>query len=215
MSPPVLIVAAAGSAALAVSPILARLVDYSGHDISSPPTQPRNSRHTTLVVAGSSLALALLASAGHPVAAWWLLATGGAALSIIDLRHHLLPRRIVYPLGAVIAATLIAAAIAVGHYDHLLRAAAAGAVVGGAWLLVKILAPSSVGLGDVRLAALTATLAGWTSWTTVLGGQLSAMLLGIATVILSPLLTRTRWTRTVAVPMGPALITGALIACWF
>ena len=68
-----------------------------------------------------------------------------------------------------------------GEPDRLLRAVLAAAVVGAGWFAVAFLAPSAMGLGDVRVAALAAGLLGWTSWSAVLAGQLAAFGLAVVT----------------------------------
>jgi len=92
-----------------------------------------------------------------------------------------------------------------------LRATLAASVVGAAWFAVAFTAPSALGLGDVRVAALAAGLLGWTSWSAVLTGQLAA--LGLAAITAGILaVTSPRMGRSGQVPMGPALITGAFCA---
>jgi ABC-2 type transport system ATP-binding protein len=78
----------------------------------------------------------------------------------------------------------------------------------------SVTAPAAVGLGDVRLFALTAGLLGWTSWVTVLYGEMTAFvvagLLAAAMVVLAP----RRPIRGRQVPLGPAIIIGSLLICW-
>ena len=118
-----------------------------------------------------------------------------------------------YPLAAVILAALALAAIIAGEPDRLLRAVLAAAVVGGGWFTVAFLAPPAVGLGDVRVAALAAGLIGWTGWSSVLAGQLAAFGLAAVTAVVVAA-TGQRSGRAAQVPMGPALIVGALAAAW-
>ena len=153
------------------------------------------------------------AAGGTPLAAWWLFATGGAVLCVVDIQHHLLPARIVYPLAAAVFAVLVLAAVLAGEPDGLLRAVLAGVLLGGGWFTVAFIAPPAVGLGDVRVAALAAGLLGWTGWPSVLAGQLAAF--GLAAVTAGIIAaTGQRSGRAAQVPMGPALIVGALAAAW-
>ena len=57
-------------------------------------------------VAAVAVAMVLLATAGHPAPAWWLLAAGGAVLAAVDVQTHLLPARFTYPLAATITVAL-------------------------------------------------------------------------------------------------------------
>ena len=118
--------------------------------------------------------------------AWWLFAAGGAVLCVVDVEHHLLPARLVYPLAAAVLVALAVTAAVAGEPDRLLRAVLAAAVVGAGWFAVAFLAPSAMGLGDVRVAALAAGLLGWTSWSAVLAGQLAAFGLAAVTAGSSP-----------------------------
>lgn len=163
-----------------------------------------------LLTAAVLTVLVLLATAGTPVLAWWLLAVGGAVLVVVDSRIEQLPARLVYPLGAAIAVALVVDAVAAGRAADLLRAAAAAAAAGGGWLTVCFVSPRSTGLGDARLAAVLAGVLGYSSWVDV--GQafvLAAVLGGVTALIL--------WVlghHTGTVPMGPALILGAVLAVW-
>lgn len=201
----------AAAAGLAVSPLVAgwttALVEGQRTGWWHP--RPVSGSHW-LISAAVVTMLVLLASAGTPALAWWLLAVGGAVLVVVDARIEQLPARLVYPLGAAIAGALTVDAVAGGHADDLLRAAAAAAAVGGGWLAVCFISPRSTGLGDARLSAVLAGVLGYNSWTDV--GQaliLTALLGGLTGLIL--------WAtgrRTGTVPMGPALVVGALLAIW-
>ena len=120
------------------------------------------------------------AAGGVPLVAWWLFAAAGGVLCVVDVQHHLLPGRLVYPLAAVVLVALGVSAAVTGEPERLLRAILAAAVVGAVWFAVAFTAPSAMGLGDVRVAALAAGLLGWTSWSAVLAGQLAAF--GLAAV---------------------------------
>ena len=202
--------------ALAVSPLLAAwtagLTADSDADVPWWHSQRVSSRRL-VVVAAVAAVLAACAAGGTPLSAWWLFAAGGAVLCVVDVERHLLPARMVYPLAAVILAALAFAAVIAGEPDRLLRAVLAAAVVGGAWFTVAFLAPPAVGLGDVRVAALAAGLLGWISWSAVLAGQLAAF--GLAPVTAGIIAaTVPAAGRATQVPIGPALIVGALAAAW-
>ena len=167
-----------------------------------------------VTVTVSAILLTAGSAAGRPWPAWWLFAAGGAVLLVVDAQHHLLPARLVYPLAATVAVALTGAAISGGEWHQLLRAVLAAAVVAAGWLAVKFAAPTAVGLGDVRLFALTAALLGWLSWSAVLYGEMAAFILaGIMAALIAILgPRRPLWGRQV--PLGPAIIVGALVVCW-
>ena len=154
------------------------------------------------------------AAAGRPWPAWWLFATGAAVLLVVDVQRHLLPARLVYPMAVVVAAALTVAAIRSGEWDRFGRAVLAAAVVAAGWLAVKFAVPAAVGLGDVRLFALTAGLLGWLSWWAVLYGEMAAFLLAGIVAVGMVVLAPRRPLRGRQVPLGPAIIVGALIVCW-
>ena len=167
-----------------------------------------------VTVAAVAVVLAAGAAGGDPIFAWWLFATGGAVLCVTDAQHHLLPARLVYPLAATVLAVLAVTAAVTGEPERLLRALLAAAAVGAGWFAVAFLAPSALGLGDVRVAALAAGLLGWTSWSAVLAGQLAAFALAVVTAGILAITDRRVRYRAMQVPMGPALIIGAILVTW-
>jgi len=207
---------ASALAAVTVSPLLAAWTVGLTTDTDSyvPWWLPRRvPAHRLVTVAAVAAVLVACAAGGTPFVAWWLFATGGTVLSVVDAQHHLLPARIVYPLAAVILAILALAAVMAGEPDRFLRAVLAAVLVGGGWFTVAFIAPPAVGLGDVRVAALAAGLLGWTGWSSVLAGQLAAFGLAAVTAgIISA--TGPDAGRAAQVPMGPALIVGALAVAW-
>ncbi len=205
-------------AAFLVSPLLA---GWTIGLTTDPPTprapwwRPRPVSVQRLVaVAAVAAVLAACATGDDPLLAWWLFATGGTVLCVVDAEHYLLPARLVHPLSVAVLAVLAVTAAVAGEPDRLVRAVLAGALVGAGWFAVAFLAPSAMGLGDVRVAALTAGLLGWAGWSTVLAGQLAAFgFAAVTAVVLTATHPRGRG-RSMQVPIGPALILGAILATW-
>lgn len=209
------LVAAGVLLVVALSPILASwstALANGMHDHWWWPRAVSVKRWAIVAVTGTSLAL--VATAGRPWLAWVLLAAAGAVLIVVDAQRHLLPARLVYPLAITEAAVLIATAIANGEGDRLLRAFLAAASVTAIWLVILFAAPSAFGLGDVRLFGLTAGLLGWASWWAVLYGELAAFLLAGAAAIALLVGSPAHRHRRAPVPMGPAIVVGAMIVCW-
>lgn len=178
---------------------------------------PRRTTGTRLaVVAAVAAALTVGSAAARPYPAWVVLAAVGAVLIVVDAQVHLLPGRLVYPAAAVIGAVLAGAALLDddGGGGQLLRAILAAAAVGVFWLILVFLSPSAMGLGDVRVLALSAGLLGWTSWTAVLYGQSLTFLLAAALAIGLAVFKPQQRGRRMPVPMGPAIIVAAVIASW-
>jgi len=200
---------------LAASPLLAGWSAALAAGVTGRWWWPRPvSRARWATVTGIAVLLTVAAGAGRPWPAWLLLAAVGAVLVAVDTETHRLPARLVYPLAGVLAAVLVAAAAETGESDRLLRAGGAAAAVGATWFLVVFLAPAAMGLGDVRLFAVTAGLLGWIGWPAVVAGQLAAFLLaGVSAVIIAAGRPQRRGRR-MRVPMGPAILSAALLVCW-
>lgn len=204
--------------AVLVSPLLAGwTVGLTTNPATAPAPwwRPRSVTAPRLAtVAGVAAALVAGAAGGDPLVAWWLFATGGAVLCIVDAEHHLLPARLVYPLAAAILFALAVSAALTGDTDRFLRAVIAAVVVGGGWFAVAFLAPSAMGLGDVRVAAVAAGMLGWTSWPAVLAGQLAVFAFAVVTAGILAITRPRERGRAMQVPMGPALILSAILVTW-
>jgi leader peptidase (prepilin peptidase)/N-methyltransferase len=70
--------------------------------------------------------------------------------------------------------------------------------------------PAGLGLGDVKLAASLGLLLGWLGWTWVVVGLVAAVVLG--GVVGLALLATGRAHRRSAVPFGPSMLVGGLVA---
>ena len=141
--------------------------------------------------------------------AFLYLAVVSVLLTVIDLRSHRLPDRIVLPSYLVAGALLGLAAVAAGEYSRLL---VAGIGLVALWLFYFLLAvarPGGMGFGDVKLAGLLGLYLGWLGWGPLVVGALTAFLLGgIAATVL--LLSR-RASRTSGIPFGPWMLAGAWV----
>ncbi|MDP5185444.1 A24 family peptidase [Blastococcus sp. BMG 814] len=141
----------------------------------------------------------------------FLVVTGaGVLLALVDLRHRLLPNRVTGPAVAATAALLLVAAAAQGTWDQLLRAGSAAAVLFCGFLVMALISPAGLGMGDVKLAALIGLPLGWLGWDAVLLGAVAGFVVQAA-VALVLLLTR-RVGRRSELPFGPAMLAGAALA---
>ena len=165
--------------------------------------------------------LAGLGGAGASVAAdGWAELTGFALLALacallvaIDLAVFRLPDVIVGPAVAMLIVSLGVAAAIDGDWSRLARAAAAGGALAVGYLVLALMAPWGLGLGDVKLAALLGTFLGWAGWSNVLVGTLIAFTLN--GVVVALLLLSGRVTRGGATAFGPWMVAGAAIgAVW-
>ena len=162
-----------------------------------------------------------LAAAGAAAGALWAASaaetvlltgavTGLALLVVADLAVHRLPDPLMLGTAAWVLLCLLAMAAAGEAWPALGRAVLAGVTLGAAFLVLCLLTPGGLGMGDVKLAALLGLLLGWFGWYYVLLGVLAAFLLG-GLVAAGLILTR-RAGRHTAVAFGPWLVAGAAAA---
>jgi leader peptidase (prepilin peptidase)/N-methyltransferase len=142
--------------------------------------------------------------------AFLALAVFGVLLAAIDLRSKLLPNALVLPFAVTGGVLLLAAAPFGAGLPSLL-----GALIGGGslfllYLVLALISPAGLGMGDVKLAGVLGLYAGYVSpvvWmATALGGFVLGALLGIF------LLVFTRSSRKTAFPFGPSMLAAAVAA---
>ena len=134
----------------------------------------------------------------------------GVAMSYVDIREHRLPDWLTYSafVGAVVL--LAAAALLDGAWGAYGRAWLGAAVLTVGYVVLALLRPGELGLGDVKLAASLGLLLGWIGWGHVLLGAFAGFLLGGLFSLV--LLATRRATRRSHIPFGPFMLGGALVA---
>ncbi len=131
------------------------------------------------------------------------------ALSLIDLAHHRLPNALVLPAYPV-AAVLFGAATALSGDLRAGALAAAGAgILFGVFLVIALIAPKGMGLGDVKLAGVIGMFLGWAGWSALAVGAAAAFLIGGVVGIVLIALRRAR--RGSGIPFGPCMLAGAWV----
>ena len=161
----------------------------------------------------TAITLALVvarASSGWELAALAWLTLIAMPLALIDIAAHRLPNRLTAAAFAGILALLTVAALTGHQPGRLARAAAAAAALAGFYLVLCLIRPGEMGLGDAKLAASIGLVLGWTSWQVLITGTFAgfalAALYGGARIIAR------RATRTTQLPLGPFMLVGALVA---
>jgi leader peptidase (prepilin peptidase) / N-methyltransferase len=166
-----------------------------------------------LVEAGTAVAFGLVAAAvgwSWQLPVMEYLVAVAIALGLIDLDVHRLPDRIVLPSYAVVAALLVVAAVGDGlGWWPLVRAAIGAAVLGGTYLVLAVVRPGGMGMGDVKLAALLGMLLGFVGWGALAVGGFAAFLLG--GVFGLALVATRRGGRGTGIPFGPWMLLGAAV----
>ena len=145
-------------------------------------------------------------------AACWLVACA-VPLACTDLAVQRLPDPLTGPAYAGTAVLLLAAAAAgglEGSWSALVRALLGGLALAGFYLLLMVISPSGMSLGDVKLAASLGTLLAWFGWRQLLAGGFAGFLLG--GVVAGALLVSRRADRKQPIPFGPFMIAGAVLA---
>lgn len=134
-------------------------------------------------------------------------------LTAIDLEHHLLPNKIVYPLFVAGWIGLAVAAFVEGDMGPLKGAAFGALIFGGFLFTVAFIAPAGMGGGDVKLGFVLGTFLGYAGG---IGFTLVGMFLSFVSggVIGIALMAR-GGDRKTQVPFGPFLALGTVAAILF
>ncbi|MEW9870332.1 prepilin peptidase [Arthrobacter sp. HS15c] len=145
--------------------------------------------------------------------AFMLLAVLGVQLARIDIALHVLPNPLVLIL-VFGSASLFASSILTGSPgSDIVRAAAGGAILFVAYLLLALISPGSVGLGDVKLAAPLGLYLGYLGWMHVLYGALLGFVFnGILALFV---VTRKRPEHASEVAHGPSMVAAVAVIALF
>ncbi len=163
-----------------------------------------------LALAGVGAGVGVVVGPTWPLGAYLVFFLGLALMSVIDLRHYIIPNRILYPTLIGTMGLLGVAAIAMGTPSRFAMAVIGMAVAFLFFFLTSVIYPAGMGFGDVRLAALIGLGAGWLSLTHVFLAVMTGLLL--ASMIGVGLIAFRRRGRKEAIPFGPFLAVGATVA---
>jgi leader peptidase (prepilin peptidase) / N-methyltransferase len=124
-------------------------------------------------------------------------------IALIDLEHRIIPNKLT-ALGAVLAIALGTALDPAGEPERLI----AGLAAAGALLLAALAYPGGMGMGDVKLAGVMGLFLG----SAVAPAMLLALLAGAVFGGLLAVRKGAQAARKTAVPFGPFLAGGSLVA---
>lgn len=130
------------------------------------------------------------------------------AVAVIDLRHRIIPNRIVLPALPAAAAYIAVADLLDGGL-RIVPAALGFLAYGGFFLLIALISPKGLGMGDVKLVALLGLVLGSLGFRYVPVAAGVAIVLGGVGGIVALLAGRGRKS---AIPYGPFLCAGAVVA---
>jgi leader peptidase (prepilin peptidase) / N-methyltransferase len=170
---------------------------------------PAGWRWSLAAATGAVCALLALLREPAELPAFALLAVLGMLLAAVDLRHKLLPNRMVLPFFGLALVLLVIAALAAPERQLLMAALLGSLAMFTFYLLAALAKPGGIGMGDVKLAAVVGLYAGYeglTAWVAVLFG---AFLLNAVAIIL--LMLARRLKRDSDIPFGPSMIAATLL----
>ncbi len=167
-----------------------------------------------VVVAVGTVALVVAAvwrfGVSWELPAYVYLAVITTPLAVIDLRTLRLPNAVTLSAYPIVAVLLAIPAIASGSWPPYGRAAAAGAALLAFYVVLHLVNPSGMGMGDVKLSGALGALLGWLSWSALLLGALLGFVLAAVTGL--ALMVAGRAGRKTALPFGPFMLVGAWVA---
>lgn len=202
-----LFIAGIGLLGLTLSPIAELLIAKRLPRIGGLPT-PRVRMTTAMIAGGLCAAFALRFGFDAGLPAFILLAVLGVQLARIDISLHLLPNPLVLSLlvGGLLC-FLAAAILGESQWTDMFRAMTGGAALFVVYLILSIISPGGLGMGDVKFAVPIGLYLGYLGWgQLVYGGLLGFILNGIVTVVV---LRRNRTNRASEVPHGPSMLAAA------
>ena len=173
--------------------------------------QVRSYRRVTIVITSLLFVLMVKSVPGFIAqAAFCLLCLGLVALTLIDLQTYRLPREISYSTLGLGAPMLTMSAVASGEpsriWGLILGALAALTVTG----FLHLASRGALGDGDVRMSPLLGAYLGWLDPLSVVHGLMLSFTLGAIAGVL--LMIMTKADRRTALPFGPFLAMGTLMA---
>ncbi|MFJ6079095.1 prepilin peptidase [Pseudarthrobacter sp. NPDC092419] len=165
-------------------------------------------RITTAAVTGAACAAFALRFGSAPeLPAFLLLGILGAQLARTDLTQHLLPNPLVLALLAGGALLLVLAWAVSGYATGLVRGVLGAAILFAAYLMLALISPSGLGMGDVKLAGPLGLYLGYLGWSHLLYGALLGFILnGVITLGLVSVRRRGKGTE---VAHGPSMLAAA------
>jgi leader peptidase (prepilin peptidase)/N-methyltransferase len=141
--------------------------------------------------------------------AFLLLGVLGVQLARIDVALHLLPNPLVLILLTGGLLLFLLPGVFGKQSDDLLRAALGAVILFAGYLILGLISPGGIGMGDVKLAAPIGLYLGYLGWSHLLyGGLIGFVLNGLVTVLV---LSRKGRSKATEVPHGPSML-GALAA---
>ena len=162
---------------------------------------------TAAVTGAACVAFAVRFGYAASLPALVLLAVLGVQLARVDIALHLLPNQLVFILLIAGILLLTAPLVISQQADDFVRALAGAVILFAVYLILALISPGGMGMGDVKLAAPVGLYLGYLGWSQLLyGGLLGFIVNGVTTAVL---LGGKRRNTAKEVAHGPAML-GAL-----
>lgn len=169
-----------------------------------------HARITTAAITGLLCgAFAFRLGADPALPAFVLLAFLGVQLARIDVSLHLLPNPLVLSLLAGGLFCFSAATFAGEQWADVVRAMAGAAILFVIYLILALISPGAMGMGDVKLAGPIGLYLGYLGWAQLLyGGLFGFVLNGVVTLLV---VARKRGKPASEVAHGPSMLAAAAV----
>ena len=174
--------------------------------------EPISSRYPLVEAGTAALFVVMALRFGYDwvLPAYLYLAAVGLALALIDLDCKRLPDALTLPSYAVAVVLLGGAALLGSDSGDLLTALLGGLAMFAVYFALAFAYPAGMGFGDVKLAGVLGMYLGWLGWGAWAVGLFLGFFLGGAFGI--GLILVKKGGRKTAVPFGPFMLLGVLIA---
>jgi leader peptidase (prepilin peptidase)/N-methyltransferase len=206
------VVLGAGFAALILSPVTEILIAKCMPRLGAMPTLP-NRITTALLTALMCAAFSLRFGMSFALPAFIFLGVLGMQLARIDISLHLLPNPLVLALLAGGLVLFLIPGVFDKQGDNLLRAVFGAVILFLGYLILGLISPKGIGMGDVKLAAPVGLFLGYLGWSHLLYGSLLGFILnGLITVVI---LSRKGRNKATEVAHGPSMLGATVAAALF
>jgi leader peptidase (prepilin peptidase)/N-methyltransferase len=197
---------------LALSPVAEMLIARHLARLGSLPTL--SVRITTATLTGlACAAFTLRFGTSLALPAFIFLAVLGVQLARIDVALHLLPNPLVLTLLAGGFLLFLMPGIIDKQAEDLLRAVLGSVILFAGYLVLGLISPGGIGMGDVKLAAPVGLYLGYLGWAQLLyGGLLGFVLNGVVTLLI---ISRKGRNRATEVAHGPSMLGATAAAALF
>lgn len=168
---------------------------------------------TAAVTASLCAGLALRTGLEPPLPAFLLLVVLSVQLARIDIVHHLLPNPLVLALLIAGMVLLTVSSSVSANWTLLVRAAAGAIALFLVYLILALISPGGIGMGDVKLAAPVGLYLGYLGWPQLFyGGALGFVVGGVSA---AALVVAKGVRRPAEVAFGPSMLAAALATIFY